>query len=143
MNQSAEIKKALVRNDSQFILGELVKSLDKYESASDTVEKASGRQKPKEFEKYYRDLKKLIVNSHKHGGNPIFEQMKLTDHVAEMWIEQVSRLNLNIFQGFKDEQSLLNYALNVNGSRDHDPSKIVAGWSSKVLLMNPGVKLIK
>ena len=87
----------------------------------------SGNRKPKQYVNYYSDLKKLLIDSREHEGNPIFKQLQLTDQVAQIWIDQVSRLNLNIFQGFKDEQSLLNYALNINGSRDRDPSVIIAG----------------
>lgn len=51
----------------------------------------------------------------------------MIDSVARLWLEMASHLNLNIFKGFKDERSLLNFALNINGSKDGDTSKVVAG----------------
>ena len=47
--------------------------------------------------------------------------------MARLWLEVASRLDLNIFKGFKDEKSLLDFALNASNSKAGDSSTVVAG----------------
>ena len=56
--------------------------------------------------------------------------------MARLWLEMASRLNLNIFKGFKDEESLVNYALNINNSKRGDTSKVVAGLFYLVIVVS-------
>ena len=74
----------------------------------------------------YEGLEELLTRSC-DNSNPLIKQLDAIDSVARLWLEMASKLNLNIFRGFKDEKSLLNFALNVNNSKAGDTSKVVAG----------------
>ena len=74
----------------------------------------------------YEGLDELLTRSC-DNTNPLITQLDMIDSVARLWLEMASHLNLNIFKGFKDERSLLNFALNINGSKNGDTSKVVAG----------------
>ena len=74
----------------------------------------------------YEGLDELLTRSC-DNTNPLIKQLNAIDSVARLWLEMASKLDLDIFRGFKDEKSLLNFALNVNNSKAGDTSKVVAG----------------
>lgn len=74
----------------------------------------------------YQGLDELLTRSC-DNTNPLIKQLDTIDSVAGLWLEMASYLNLNIFKGFKDEKSLVNFALNINNSKAGDTSKVVAG----------------
>ena len=79
---------------------------------------------PREYQS--QGLDELLTRSC-DNTNPLIKQLDAIDSVARMWLEMASQLDLNIFKGFKDEQSLVNFALNINNSKAGDTSKVVAG----------------
>lgn len=74
----------------------------------------------------YQGLDELLTRSC-DKTNPLIKQLDAIDSVARLWLEMASKLDLNIFKGFKDEKSLLDFALNVNNSKKGDTAKVVAG----------------
>lgn len=82
----------------------------------------------------YQGLDELLTRSC-DNTNPLITQLDTIDRVARLWLEMASRLNLNIFKGFKDEESLVNYALNINNSKRGDTSKVVAGLFYLVIII--------
>lgn len=74
----------------------------------------------------YQGLDELLTRSC-DNTNPLITQLDTIDSVARLWLEMASHLNLDIFKGFKDEKSLVDFALNINNSKRGDTSKVVAG----------------
>nr|XP_058969338.1 ATP-binding cassette sub-family A member 2-like [Pocillopora verrucosa] len=126
LNTSKRIRGVLRRNDSQYYLGLLLnnkhKCLHRYNNEAYNL---TGH-KPSENFRQYEGLDELLTRSC-DNTNPLITQLDMIDSVARLWLEMASHLNLNIFKGFKDERSLLNFALNINGSKNGDTSKVVAG----------------
>lgn len=83
----------------------------------------------------YQGLDELLTRSC-DNTNPLITQLDTIDNVARLWLEMASHLNLNIFKGFKDEKSLVNYALNINNSKGGDTSKVVAGQCYLVIIVS-------
>lgn len=80
---------------------------------------------------YYQDIHKLLTQ--KHGAaSPIIQELDRIDAVMKAWSMQAKKLHLDVFVGFKDEQSLVDYTFNITGARPAD-SKIVAGMLGYIL----------
>ena len=90
----------------------------------------------------YQGLDELLTRSC-DNTNPLITQLDTIDRVARLWLEMASHLNLNIFKGFKDEESLVNYALNINNSKRGDTSKLVAGLFYLVIIVSLHVMVLQ
>ena len=124
LNTSAKIRSVLQNNESQHYLGLVAESLEKYPNLyKDDIYNVTG-QTPGAESQYYRDLHQMITVQH---SNPLIKELDTIDTVSELWLSLANRFNLNIYKGFKDERSLVNYALNINNSKAGDTSKVVAG----------------
>ena len=124
LNTSAKIRAVLQNNESQYYLGLVAKSLRDYPDLyRDDLYNVSGREPGHEAD-YYDVIHQLITT---HHSNPLIKELDAIDAVAEIWLRQAHAFSLDIYQGFKDEAALVNYALNINGSKAGDTSKVVAG----------------
>ncbi|KAK2567067.1 ATP-binding cassette sub-family A member 2 [Acropora cervicornis] len=114
LNTSQKIRTVLQRNESQHYLSLILNSEHKcLRLYDDLAFNISG----------YRPTDALGCDK----SNPLIEQLNTIDSVARLWLEVASRLDLNIFRGFKDEKSLLDFALNASNSKAGDSSTVVAG----------------
>jgi hypothetical protein len=125
LNQSAQIRKLLLNNNTQYYLHILAKTIHDYPDVFFGVTSNISGRDPSSKLRYYRDIHELLTGEH-GAASPIIKQLDLIDAVGNIWLKQTSNLQLNIFVGFKDEESLVSYAFNMTGARAQD-SKIVAG----------------
>ncbi|XP_020626914.1 ATP-binding cassette sub-family A member 2-like isoform X2 [Orbicella faveolata] len=126
LNTSQKIRRVLKLNDSQYYLGLVLNSKHKCLRRHNNMAHNLTGYKPSDYFGQYQGLDELLTRSC-DNTNPLITQLDTIDNVARLWLEMASHLNLNIFKGFKDEKSLVNYALNINNSRGGDTSKVVAG----------------
>lgn len=128
LNTSQKIRTVLQQNESQYYLGLMLNSEHKCLRRYDDLAYNTSGYRPADKIKEYQSqgLDELLTRSC-DNTNPLIKQLDAIDSVARMWLEIASQLDLNIFKGFKDEQSLVNFALNINNSKAGDTSKVVAG----------------
>ncbi|XP_048586908.1 ATP-binding cassette sub-family A member 2 isoform X2 [Nematostella vectensis] len=126
LNTSSQIRRALLQNETQFYLGLVSNYIRAYPDSYWELISGISEKDPTTHAPYFKNIHSLLTK--KNGGvNPIIEQLDRIDAVLKIWIEQTKAFKLDIFVGFKDEESLVRYAFNTSGVRGDDSSKIVAG----------------
>lgn len=126
LRTSQKIRSVLQRNESQHYLGLVLNSEHKCLQRYDDLTSNTTGYRPGDSLREYQGLDELLTRSC-DNSNPLIQQLDTIDSVARLWLDMASKLDLNIFRGFKDEKSLLNFALNVNKSKARDSSNVVAG----------------
>jgi len=126
LNTSQKIRTVLQRNESQHYLSLILNSEHKCLRLYDDLAFNISGYRPTDALGEHQGLEELLTRSC-DKSNPLIEQLNTIDSVARLWLEVASRLDLNIFRGFKDEKSLLDFALNASNSKAGDSSTVVAG----------------
>lgn len=126
LNTSQKIRAVLQRNESQHYLALILNSEHKCLRRYDDLAFNISGYRPTDALGEHQGLEELLTRSC-DKSNPLIEQLDTIDSVARLWLEVASRLDLNIFRGFKDEKSLLDFALNASNSKAGDSSTVVAG----------------